>query len=486
MKYVLGAAEIRAAEDSAKSNGVDELFLRLNASLAVADVVSEWVKKRPDTKIAVLCGSGGNGCDGLLAACRLYRENFAVTAYTVGDPQNIDSSVMAYAKNEGLPIKSSDEFDGAGVIVDAIFGIGLNRPIEGKTAELIERVNAHGDATTVLAVDIPSGLNADSGEIMGACIQADMTLSFTCYKTGMLFAHGRDVCGKIVIKDVGVKHSSNVCVYEDIDFPVYARKKSAHKGTAGRVFIIGGCGTMVGAPIMAGAAAHAAYLNGAGTVTVCVPKVHRTAMAARTTMAMLKFMSDTDDGFIRFDKAALDDIIGKASAIDIGIGMGATPDLKRILDYICANFGGTLVIDADALNAIKGDYDFLSGSKAKIVVTPHVGEFERLTGKKATIENAALLAENTGAVVVLKSATTVITDGKQIRINLTGTPAMAKGGMGDVLGGCITALSCAFDPIDAATVACYRNGIGAERAVSSYAEMMLTSDEVLKYADYNE
>ena len=197
-------------------------------------------------------------------------------------------------------------------------------------------------------------------------------------------------------------------------------------------------------------------------------------------------MPDDANGFVKFDKAALDGIASSAAAIDIGIGMGATPDLKRILQYLCAEYKGVLVIDADALNAIKGDYAFLRDAACKIIVTPHVGEFERMTGYAATTENAVKLAREIDGVVTLKSSTTIITDGREVRLNVSGTPAMAKGGTGDVLGGCITALSCAFDVFDAATVACYRNGIGAEKAVSSYAEMMLTPRDVLKYADYDE
>ena len=200
---------------------------------------------------------------------------------------------------------------------------------------------------------------------------------------------------------------------------------------------------------------------------------------------MMKFLSDTPDGYIRFVKSEFDEIIRRADAIDIGMGMGETPDLRKMLEYLCANFDGALILDADALNAIKGDYGFLAG-RAEITVTPHVGEFERLTGQAATLENAMALAREIKGIVVLKSATTVITNGRDARVNIAGTPAMAKGGMGDLLGGAISALVCSYPLYDAATVACYRNGIGAERAVSSYAELMLTARDVLNYGYFKE
>ncbi|MCH5155420.1 MAG: NAD(P)H-hydrate dehydratase [Clostridiales bacterium] len=485
MKNVLSVAGVRAAEQSAMQSGVSETLLRISASLAVADIVAEHVKDKTGTAIAVFCGSGGNGCDGLLAACRLHNIGYNVTAYTI-DFEKVDAQIKAYAVNAGLKIENADKYDGgAAIIVDAIFGIGLNKPITGNLARIIDMLNAQSDVFRV-ALDVPSGLNCDTGEVMGACFKADETVTFSCYKPGMLFGKGRDMCGKIIVRDVGIKTVSNMHVYEDGDFPAYTRQASAHKGTAGKVYIIGGCGSMVGAPVMAGAAAHTAYLNGAGTVTVCVPSVHRAAMSARATMAVLKFLPDTADGFIKFDKGVLDDIISKASAICIGVGMGDNPDLSRIVQYICEKYDKAVVIDADGINAIKNGCEFIKSAKAKVILTPHVGEFKRLTGLDATVENAVQLAAELNAVVVLKSATTIITDGNEVRLNIAGTPAMAKGGMGDMLSGCITALTCAYTPIDAATVACYRNGLGAERAVSSYAQMMLTASDVLNFADYKE
>lgn len=485
MHDVLTAEQMRKAEEAVSRRGVDEMFLRLNAALAVADGIADRASGK-NAKTAVFCGSGGNGCDGILAAIRLHRQGDDIVVYLVGKAAESNARVLDYARSEGVPIRSSAEYDGnADIIIDAIFGIGLNRAVEGEIAELIGRLNDEENAFR-LAIDIPSGLNADTGEVMGVAFRAHVTLTFSCYKMGMLFGEGREYSGRIIVEDVGVKTSSYVRVYEDSDFVPYRRRRDAHKGTAGRVFIIGGCGTMIGAPVLAGTAAHAAHLNGAGTVTVCLPSIHRVALASRSAMSMMRFLSDTKDGFIRFDRAELDDIIKHADAIAIGMGMGKTPDLKRILMYICENFGGSLIIDADAINALTDGYSFLHDSKCKIALTPHVGEFKRLTGNDPTVENAMKLAREINGVVALKSATTIITDGSEARINVAGTPAMAKGGMGDVLGGCITALSCSYPLFDAATVACYRNGVGAERAVSSFAEMMLTARDVLRMANYPE
>lgn len=485
MRYVLTADEVRAAERAVNAGGVDNIYLRFNAALAVADALGERAKSGG---VAFFCGPGGNGADGLIAAARLKSTGANVRAYLTVEAENSAAvkDAVAHAINSGVAVKPCAEYDGdAAVAVDAIYGIGLNKPITGVTAEVIEKLNKSKNVFR-LALDIPSGLDADTGEIHGTAFRAHLTLTFSCYKRGMLFGSGRDVCGRIAVADVGIPTRSKLCVYENADFKPYKRSDGAHKGTSGRVYCIGGCGTMIGAPIMAGAAAQAAYLNGAGVVTVCVPSIHRVALSARTVTATMRFLPDDADGFIKFDKAALDGIIKDAAAIVIGMGMGGAPELRKILAYLCANFGGALVIDADALNALAGDLSPIRGGKAGIVLTPHVGEFRRLTGKPETIENAVSLAAELDCVVVLKSATTVVTDGKETRINVVGTPAMAKGGSGDILGGCIAALACSYSPIDAATIACYRNGVGAERAVSSYAEMMLKPEDILKMANYPE
>lgn len=483
MKNVLNAQGVRDAESELINGGLDVMLLRFNAALAVADGIYARASA-VGAKTAVFCGPGGNGYDGILAACRLKRLGCDVRLYLVGKREAFDASSLKYAENCGLkPFACGEYGGGANVIIDAIFGIGLNREITGETKSLIERLNS--EQAFRLAVDIPSGLNADTGMAMGVAFRADVTVTFSCYKIGQLF-DGAEYCGKIIVEDVGIPTRSSVKVCEDADFKPIRRKKTAHKGTSGRIFVIGGSGNMIGAPIMAGAAAHAATLSGAGTVTVCLPSVHRAAATSRVTMAMLKFLPDTTDGFIRFDKKSLDEIMEKASAIVIGMGMGAAPELNKIVKYVCENYDGALVIDADAINAIKHDYAFIKNGKAKVALTPHVGEFRRLTGKEATVENAAALARELGAVVALKSSTTIITDGNEVRLNITGTPAMAKGGMGDVLGGCIAALSCSFSLFDAACVACYRNGLGAENAVKSYSELMLTARDVLNFAGYDE
>ncbi len=486
MQNVLDAESVRAAERRAMEKGFGEMMLRINASLAVADEVCDRAR-REWSRTAVFCGPGGNGCDGILIACRLMRQGCRnVRAFITCDESAISREIVAYAESCGLRLQPISEYDSqSNILIDAIYGIGLNRNVTGGVAELIRKLNDDANEFR-LAVDIPSGLNADTGYPMGVAFKAHVTITFICYKPGMLFHDGRDYCGRIIVENIGVESQSPVSVFDGGDVRHIVRDKTMHKGKAGKVFVIGGCGEMIGAPILAGAAAQAAYFNGAGVVTVCLPKILRSAAHARTCMSVMKFLPDDEAGFIKYDEKQLDDIMSKAKSIDIGPGMGANPYLNRIVKYISDNYDGNLVIDADALNAIANDYAFLKNSKAKVVLTPHVGEFERMTGLEANIANARKVAEATGAIVVLKSATTVITDGERAILNISGTPAMAKAGMGDLLGGCIAALACNVPVLDAACIASYRNGMGAELAVAAYSELMLTAKDVLNFASYGE
>lgn len=487
MVSLLTVEEIYKAEERAMKNGVSRDTMCYNAALAVVDCVTANYKPNDEEDgVSVFIGRGGNGYDGVIVAGRLKSLGYDVRCFSVYDKSTLSDRIKTIAKVWGVEILPISKFDFRAIaIVDAIFGIGLNRPITDEEAlKAISIINSC-EESRVFSIDVPSGLNADTGDIMGDCVIAHMTVTFTAYKYGFLMGSGFDLCGKVYFADVGVPASGIATVYTDSDYKTVKRKRASHKGDYGKVFIIGGSGTMVGAPILASKSAFSCFLNGCGTVTICIPEYMRIGVTSRAEYAMMQFMPDTVKGFIKFNKRILDDIMSKASSIGIGMGMGATPDLKKILHYLVSEYTGTLVIDADALNAIALDYDFLSNTKAKIAVTPHVKEFERLTGLKANAQNAMEFSRRTGAITVLKSAASIITDGKTFRVNNHGTPGMAKGGSGDLLVGCICGLSGTYKSLyDAATAACYRNGVGAERAVKAYAEIVLTPREIVRFGQY--
>ncbi|MBP5593235.1 MAG: NAD(P)H-hydrate dehydratase, partial [Clostridia bacterium] len=234
---------------------------------------------------------------------------------------------------------------------------------------------------------------------------------------------------------------------------------------------------MMGASLLAHEAALAALRSGAGYAVLCVPKSLASIYMGRVKEEMLYFLPDSD-GRIVFDESALSPCLN-AGCIVIGPGLGRNKDILKIIGYFSNNYSGTLIIDADGLNVLSEDLSVIDGHKCKLILTPHVGEFKRLFANLApTIENAKALALKTGSVVVLKSSSTIITDGKITAINITGGPELAKGGSGDVLSGMIGAFSSRFDPFGAACRACWYFGKAGEKAAERMGENSVLASDI--------
>jgi NAD(P)H-hydrate epimerase len=228
--------------------------------------------------------------------------------------------------------------------------------------------------------------------------------------------------------------------------------------------------------------AVAAARAGAGLTTLCVPEEAKCAYQARVKETMLNFLP-SKNGKIVFDESALQKIIANSNSIAVGMGMGKSDDTAKIVSYLAKNFDGTLVIDADGLNSIADETSAIENATANLILTPHIGEFNRLERSSGElVERAKNLAKKLNAVIAVKSATTIITDGNEVYFNLTGTPALAKGGSGDVLAGITAALSCVLSPLKAAVSACYHFGKAAERAVKrlNSETSVLASDVIIE------
>lgn len=281
------------------------------------------------------------------------------------------------------------------------------------------------------------------------------------------------------------------------------RERFTHKGDYASVFIIGGSGEMPGAPLMSYESAEAALKNGAGLLRLCVPESLKAAYQARVKQETLLFLPD-DSGKVMFDAPVLDSIIKKADSIVIGPGMGENPEILKIIGYLCQNFDKILIVDADGLNALACDLSVLKNHKCRLILTPHIGEFLRLTdGLPSALENknqsktaeesiektveerdlglaykAADFALKHDCVVVLKSAYSFITDGVRIYKNTTGTAAMAKGGSGDILAGIIAAFSGFMTPLRACLAGCYRLGLSGEAAEKAKGQDGVTAEDL--------
>lgn len=467
---VADVAAVKAAEARAIDAGVTEDMLIENAVAGLLRAVS-W---RDYKRVFVVYGGGNNGADGLVLARHLAAEGLSVTLVE-GAPAGRNAHRVAAAIYCGAEIGDLSGATADDCIVDALFGTGLNRPVEGELAAVIEKVNA--SAATVVAVDVPSGLNAQTGE-SGAAVKADKTVTFGCVKIGMLLSSAPDLVGEVTVVPIGLRDVAALGRLVDARVRPPKRAAASHKGDYGRVYVIGGSARMTGAPVLTACAAVAA---GAGYTTVCTPDV---AVTYPQTAAMcMRLPLPLKDGFAAFDEAVFAEICRKADCVVIGNGMGETPDLGKMLAYLSAHFDGTLVVDADGLNALAKDLTLLHGHRPKVVLTPHPKELERLIGAAGdVVTRAKRLAKTLDCVVAAKNTVTTVTDGENVVFNVAGTPALAKGGSGDVLAGIVAAYACRMPLLDATAAACRKMGQTAAELYSDREDALLDFELIERIA----
>jgi len=441
MSILLSAEEMKRAEDFAIKDGVASAGLMEKAGEGVASVIMRGWDKRP---VAVACGPGNNGGDGFVVARLLKNAGWAVRVGLFGDRAALkgDAATMAKLYDGDIEVLSPAVFDGAEVIVDAIFGTGLSRPIEGDAAIIIEAINGH--QAPKVAVDIPSGINSDSGAAMGAAVQAVRTVTFFLKKPGHVLFPGRAFCGGVDIVDIGIKPDAlkdiqpktveNHPQYWGAVFP--RPSFQSHKYMRGAVAAFTGPRFATGAGRLA---AMSALRSGAGLVTLVSPVSAAEENASHATALMVRLAETPENA-----TALLADPRFTSAVIGPGAGVGEETAAK-VLSILKSNTAA--VLDADALTSFEGAGEALFDALRKDdVITPHGGEFMRLFGglieePKARLSAARAAAEKAGCVVVLKGADTVVAapDGRA-SINTNAPPDLATAGSGDVLAGFIAGL----------------------------------------------
>ena len=474
--------------------------------------VAEAVKSRftsPETRSAlIVAGKGNNGGDGFVVARLLSESGWSVTLLVLtpgkefsGDarknfdrtPSSVETLFFSGVSGDRL-LKLAQGND---VIIDAIFGTGLKSSPSGIYAEAIELVNASG--RPVVAVDIPSGVDATTGKIFGVAVKSGLTVTFGAAKLGHVLYPGAGYAGEIIVKDIGIPPEllgkTPFIEYVDKEFAsglLKQRKKTAHKGSNGHTLVIAGSCGKSGAAAMA---ANSAMRSGAGLVTLAVPCSIHQVVELKTTEAMTVPLEETANGTFAFN--SLEDLrgllVGKDAAA-IGPGMGLHDETKNVVREIVSTAGVPLVLDADALNAVTEDILRLKTSASPaLVLTPHPGEMARLTGDSiAKIESDRIKAAGNFAAahecfLLLKGARTVIAapDGRLAIIG-SGNPGMASGGMGDVLTGVITALlGQGYEPFEACCLGAFCHGLAGDMAAEEKGEIgMIATDlqEMLPYA----
>ena len=488
MKLVT-AKEMKALDVQAQNDyAMPGILLMDNAAQAVAEAVHEALTALEGERVVIFCGGGNNGGDGLGAARWLQSYGVSVRAFVVGaalDAVQGDAALelAMFTKAGGRVEALSTEDDWvlaelaaskADVLVDALLGTGFHGELEGDVLRACELLNK--SEKYILAVDVPTGVNADNGAVSENAVRADHTVTMALVKTGLLLYPGREYCGDIELADI----SMPVKLVEEYQSDKYRltdeivrellplRKANAHKGDAGRVVICAGSPGYTGAAALA---SDAAVKAGAGLVSLYTPLSSRDVLAIKLTEVMVHGLLERMPGIL--GGGAASDVASSAEAADvlaIGPGLGTSESTQEAVRTILQKITTPVVIDADALTALAGHTEILAAMQAQKVLTPHPGEMARLTGLEIAeieadrINIAKKYAEQWQAIVVLKGATTVIgCPNGTVYVNSTGNSSLATGGCGDVLTGIIAGLAAQEISLqEAAICGVYLHGLAAE------------------------
>lgn len=466
MKYAYSNAQMREADRQTIENGTPSFTLMERAGKALAQAVASAMKR--DEEVLFVCGGGNNGGDGFVAAQDLLEEGKRPTVLCLAEKFSPDClTAKENFKGEILGRIPKRRYD---VAVDCLFGTGLSRAPEGENAALIGLINS---ARYVIAADIPSGLG-ENGIAFEPHVTADETVCMGLLKSCLLLADGADVSGKITVADLGILPTERGAeIWEEETAEYFPKKKSnVNKGAFGKACILAVGATYSGAAFLA---AGACLKSGAGYTRLCVPEpVYSHAIGRLPACILREFL-------------AINGEILASDCIAAGMGSGVSERLYAILDELLKNYCGTLVLDADALNSLAAyGTEILKEKSCKVIVTPHPKEFARLTGKSVdeVLRNAVAYAEafakEYGVTVVLKNNRTIVTDGERLAVNLTGSPALAKGGSGDVLTGFLAG-TCArgVPPFEAACVSSYLLGRAGEIAAAEMGEYSPDATDII-------
>jgi hydroxyethylthiazole kinase-like uncharacterized protein yjeF len=467
--------------------GIPGRVLMENAGRGATHAFLKHIYCKDPGHVGVIAGRGNNGGDGFVMARYLSQKGIDVTVFLLSSADKVKGDAAdnlklvnaSHVKVVEIPDKESfatrrSHMRRIPYWIDAILGTGLNSDVKGYFRQVIEFVN--GLQRPVFAVDIPSGLNADTGQPCGVCINASATATFAFAKIGHVVYPGAQYCGTVDVIDIGIppamaqadKIQQELITGKTIQSLLHPRDPATHKGRTGHALIVAGATGKTGAAAMA---ATSALRAGAGLVTLGIPQTLNPILEGQVTEAMTLPLPDQDTGLLLEEAfGAIVEAAGTKQAMAIGPGLGTATHTRNLVYRMIKEIDLPLVIDADGLNNLAGHLGCLEGRQSATILTPHPGEMARLTGRttdqiqKDRITAARGLAQQTQTHVVLKGARTLIAgpDG-QVLINATGNPGMAAGGMGDVLTGLITGfLAQGHSAVDACVLGVYLHGLAAD------------------------
>lgn len=530
MRYVLDAASMKNVDSySINTLGIPSVVLMERAALSVTEAIESRVKGNIHTDIICVCGRGNNGADGLAVARQLYLKGYNVDVYIINSHASTKEFdiQLNIIKNLGIECINSPDFSKYGVIVDALFGNGLSRELAGEARIVVDTINKCSTSVRsqytqnsdnngnrlVVAVDIPSGISASTGVVMGSAVNADITVTFGFEKIGHILYPAASYCGKIIRKDIGFAQYPDMTRdiftydYSDISDMLPLRKPDGNKGTFGKALVIAGSRLYGGAAVLS---SRAAARIGAGLVRTLTHISNRTAVITGN-MECIVDTYDTDEecgDFVKNTETLVDKCICWADVVCIGPGLSMQESAVKLVRSVSAKKNIKKLYDADALNIIaqykieldgsNDDVDYEAGgnsgnasykddmSDKNVVVTPHIGEMSRLTGldiaviKNNPIDTARTYSREHNCVCVLKDARTIVSDGERVYINMSGNDGMATGGSGDVLSGIITGLMAqGLTTFEASALGVYIHGCAGDEVALSNGKYSMVAGDII-------
>ena len=486
MKIICSREQTRNNDYNCIQAGVSPLKLMLNAGKALLYAYDYQGKKT-----LIVSGGGNNGGDGLVLAL-LLKEKGCDVKVCLAKSNFTEESVYYYAKCKSAGIEcfnyNGEDFKGYDIIVDAILGVGFTGQVRGDIATVIDKINRSG--AYIISADIPSGLNCDNG-LATVCVRANLTVAINSLKSGYYLNDGKDFCGRVILAPIGIPVEEKLgYLVEKQDFAEMfsPRLFNTHKGMFGYVGLLGGSVKYGGATKLANCALSS-LKAGAGVVKLAVPQEIVDSVSPYLIESTL-YPMPSKKGVLKFDKKALNQLIGGVKALGFGMGVDESVDNERIVEYLIENFTGTLVIDADGLNALaRVGVEVLKRANCKIILTPHIKEFSRLT-KLPTEQilanpiNIALnFANEYNVTLLLKGSSTIVTNGESLYICDKGCSGMSTAGSGDVLTGLITGLAgFSMQSTDLiAILGAYICGVAGEQAEKNINSYSMTARDTITY-----
>ena len=491
MRFIADNSQMKSAEQNCNKMYISYAEMMNNAGNAAASRILEMC--RP-CAAAVLCGSGNNGGDGFVISRILLERSFNVRVILVcGEPKSEIARDCFVKLHKSNVIDFSEQpqlckafVENAQLVVDCVFGTGFHGSLPSAAADLFATANQR---PIRISVDVPSGVNSDTGEFDELCFKPTATLVLAALKKCIMVPDCRDIHGDLELLDIGIsedcfKEYLGILTNEGFRRVLPRRLPSSHKGNFGRLLNIAGSLLYSGAAAMS---TRAALRTGAGICTLAAPVSVVKSLAGSIVESTFIPLPETDEGFIGENaQEKVLSILPKVSAVSVGCGLGNSENSQKMTELVVKNADCPIIIDADGINSISDNIDILRERTGKTIITPHLMEFSRICRKsvgeiqKDRISEARQFAQSFNVIVVLKGANTVITDGTTVYVNTSGNPGLAKGGSGDVLCGVIAGLVAqGVEPLNAAVCGVYCHGYAADMLAGEMPYASILASDII-------